>query len=112
MSPLIPNLGALGLVFGTSGYTISGNGTLTIGTSGIDASSLSGNTSTINNSITLQAPQTWSIGAGSTLTTLAVNNGGNLLTVSGGSVNINGAAFRFGRTDHQFQHYSVGLKFL
>jgi fibronectin-binding autotransporter adhesin len=82
------NLGALGLVFGTTGYTISGTGTLSLGTSGIDTSALTGGTTTIATGLSLVGPQSWVTGVGSTLSFNGpVGNGGNLLTISGtGSV--------------------------
>ncbi len=78
------SLGASGLIFGTTGYSLSGAGTLNLGSGGIDASALgTSTTTTINTALNLVRPQTWSVGAGSTLAAKgAVANNGNLLTLA------------------------------
>ena len=77
------NVKARGLIFGTAGYTVTGN-TLTLGTSGIDTSALSSGTTTISSGLTLASgSQTWNVGTGSTLAlstgTFARNTGATLL---------------------------------
>jgi autotransporter-associated beta strand protein len=62
------NINAKGLTFSTTGYTISGASTLTLGTGGIDASSLSSGTTAISSAIKVDAGlQKWNVGAGATL---------------------------------------------
>jgi autotransporter-associated beta strand protein len=57
----------MGLQFTSSGYTLGG-AALTIGTGGIDANSLTGGTTTIDNSITpTSGSQRWNVGTGATL---------------------------------------------
>jgi autotransporter-associated beta strand protein len=107
------NLGALGLVFTQSGYTISGGNTLTIGTSGIVASAVHDDTSaiTLGSAVSLGGAQSWNVGVSSTIVdtggisgaaTLTKSGGGTLtlagtdtfsgLNLSAGFVNINNAA--------------------
>ncbi len=79
------SLGALGLIFNTTGYTIAtGANTLTLGSSGIDAHLLSSGTTTISGLVALGASQSWNVGTGATLATSAVVSGANALTKSGG----------------------------
>ena len=90
------NLGALGLVFSTTGYTIAtGANTLTLGSSGIDASGLATGTTTISGNLALGANQTWNVGsaAAATLTVPAVINGSGFgITKSGaGTLTLSGA---------------------
>jgi autotransporter-associated beta strand protein len=81
------NLGAKGLVFGTSGYTITGS-TLTLGVSGIDASTLSSGTNTISSNLTLAAgQQSWNVGTGSTLALTT----GTFTRSAGATLNLSGA---------------------
>jgi autotransporter-associated beta strand protein len=62
------SLSASNLQFTTSGYTLSGSGTLTLGVGGIDASSLFSGTTTIGVPLSLPSgQQSWVVGAGSTL---------------------------------------------
>ena len=88
---LTTSLSALGLQFNTPGYTISGTGLLTVGTSGIAATA----NATIGSNLALGAGnQLWNIAAGQTLTltgtlTRAV---GNTLTVQGGAGTIAASA--------------------
>lgn len=61
------SLSASNLQFTTSGYTLSGTGTLTLG-GGIDASALGSGTTTISTPLALAGPQqSWLVGSGSTL---------------------------------------------
>jgi autotransporter-associated beta strand protein len=82
------NLGALGLIFSTTGYTIAtGSNTLTVGSSGIDASALTGGTTTITGNLALGADQTWNTGSGSTLAVSStIDNAGHALTSSSAGV--------------------------
>ena len=57
------NLSALGLLFATPNYAISGTGNLTLGASGINAGKLSTGTTSISNNLILGAAQTWNIGS-------------------------------------------------
>jgi fibronectin-binding autotransporter adhesin len=62
------SLSASNLQFTTSGYTLSGANTLTLGGGGIDASSLGSGTTTIGNALSLSGgQQSWLVGGGSTL---------------------------------------------
>ena len=62
------SLSASNLQFTTTGYTLSGSGTLTLGAGGIDASGLSSGTTTIGNALSLSGgQQPWRIGSGGTL---------------------------------------------
>ncbi|HZI31755.1 MAG TPA: hypothetical protein VFF11_05405, partial [Candidatus Binatia bacterium] len=66
------NVSASNLVFYTSGYTISGSGTLTLGSGGIDTFSLSSGTTTIGPALNLVGgQQAWLLGYPGTI--LAVN---------------------------------------
>jgi len=87
------NLGALGLIFNTAGYTIaSGTNTLTLGSSGIDASALSSGTTTISGNLALGANQSWNVGSGSALSVSAVVSGAFGITNSGsGTLTLSGA---------------------
>lgn len=81
------NLGAKGLVFGAAGYTITGS-TLTLGTSGINASGLSSGTTTISSNLTLASGgQAWNVGAGSTLALTT----GTFTHSAGATLNLSGA---------------------
>jgi autotransporter-associated beta strand protein len=106
------NLGALGLVFNTTGYTIAaGANTLTLGSSGINASALTSGTTTISGNVALAANQSWNVGLGATLaasagisgSTFGINKTGygtltltgantytGTTTVTGGTLNIGG----------------------
>jgi autotransporter-associated beta strand protein len=96
------NLGALGLSFTTPGYTIAlGANTLTLGTLGIAASSLSSGTTTISGAGTLALGdnQTWNIGSGATLAVSSAITGGFGLTKSnGGTLVLTGANTYTGTT--------------
>lgn len=95
------NLGALGLVFNTTGYTIAtGTNTLTLGSNGIDASGLSSGTTTISGNLALGANQTWNVGSGATLAASAIVSGtGFGITKSGaGTVTLQGANTYTGAT--------------
>ena len=64
------SLSASNLQFTTTGYTLSGSGTLTLGAGGIDASTLGSGTTTIGNALSLSGgQQLWQVGGG----TLAIN---------------------------------------
>jgi len=71
------------LQFTVPGYTISGTGTLTLGSGGIDASQLTSGTTTINNSVALAAAQSWNVGSGSTLAAGGNITGAFALTKAG-----------------------------
>ncbi|MGC3992466.1 MAG: autotransporter-associated beta strand repeat-containing protein [Chthoniobacteraceae bacterium] len=105
------SLGANGLVFTTTGYTIAtGANTLTLGSSGIDASALSSGTTTLTGLIALAASQSWNVGSGAVLTSSAVisgtgysitKTGSGTLTLSGadtftGGVNLNAGTLLLG----------------
>ena len=64
------NFSALGLIFGTTGYTLSAGGaTLNLGASGIDASGLATGTTNITGvPINLAASQNWNIGSAAAAT--------------------------------------------
>jgi fibronectin-binding autotransporter adhesin len=83
------NLSALGLQFLTTGYTISpGTGTtITLGSGGINASTLTSGTTTIGAGVALSSgAQSWQVGNGGTL---AVN--GNVTRSAGNTLNFNPA---------------------
>jgi autotransporter-associated beta strand protein len=82
------NLGALGLILSTTGYTIAtGSNTLTVGSSGIDASALASGTTTITGNLALGGDQTWNTGSGSTLAVSStIDNGGHALTSSSAGI--------------------------
>ncbi len=62
------SLSASNLQFTTTGYTVSGSGTLTLGAGGIDASTLGSGTTTIDNPLSLSGgQQLWQVGSGGTL---------------------------------------------
>ena len=61
------SLSASNLQFTTAGYTLSGPGTLTLGSGGLDGSSLGSGITTIGLSLSLIGQQQWLAGAGSTL---------------------------------------------
>jgi fibronectin-binding autotransporter adhesin len=76
------NVTAGELQFTGTGYTINGSGTLSL-SGGIDASTLTSGTTTINNPVTLTGAQTWGVGSGATLAVGGVISGGtNLLSTS------------------------------
>jgi len=89
------NLGALGLVFNTTGYTLAlGANTLSLGTSGIDASTLTSGTTTISGGggVTLGGAQSWTVGTGSTLAVSSIVGGSGPLTKAGaGTLTLSGA---------------------
>lgn len=89
---------ALGLQFLTTGYTIGGSNTLTLGTGGIDASSLSSGTTAISaTTLTMGANQSWNVGSGSALNvSSALNGGGFTLTKTGqGTLTLSGTSTGF-----------------
>jgi autotransporter-associated beta strand protein len=61
------NLSARGLQWFTSGYTLSGTGALTLGSGGIDASTVASGTTTVSNDVVLASAQSWNVGSGGTL---------------------------------------------
>ncbi|HEV2453228.1 MAG TPA: autotransporter-associated beta strand repeat-containing protein, partial [Verrucomicrobiae bacterium] len=62
-------LSASNLDFTTTGYTLGGSGTLTLGAGGINASSLTSGTTTIGTALVLPVVQeAWQVGSGGTLT--------------------------------------------
>lgn len=62
------SLSSSNLQFTTSGYTLSGSGTLTVGSGGVNASSLSSGTTTIGTAVAIPGVQEpWQVGAGSAL---------------------------------------------
>lgn len=62
------SLSASNLDFATTGYTLGGSGTLTLGAGGINASTISSGTITIGTTLVLPAVQEpWQIGSGGTL---------------------------------------------
>lgn len=78
------SLSASNLQFTSSGYTISGSGTLTLGAGGINASSLSSGTTILGTALSLAAgQQAWQIGGGGTL---AIN--GSVTRSTGASVDV------------------------
>jgi len=86
------NLGALGLIFTTPAYTLSGTGTLRLGTSGIDASALSGGTTTISTPIALVGNQSWNVGSGATVASSGIISGSSSIAATGaGTVTLSGA---------------------
>lgn len=86
------SLGALGMVFTTPGYSLSGTGVLTLAGSGINTSALVSGTTTLNTALTLSAGQTWNIGAGNILNVGGGVTGAGGLIVSGGVTNFTGSA--------------------
>ena len=89
---LSTNLGALGLSFTMTGYTISGTGTLKLGVSGIDASTLTTGTTTIASAATVVASQNWNVGSGAALALSGAVGASNLTaTLTGaGTVTLSG----------------------
>ncbi|MGC3989742.1 MAG: autotransporter-associated beta strand repeat-containing protein [Chthoniobacteraceae bacterium] len=80
------SLGAQGLIFTKTGYTIAlGANTLSLGSAGIDASALASGTTTISGSgsLALVAAQTWNVGTGATLSVSSVISGSGSLNKSG-----------------------------
>jgi hypothetical protein len=79
------NINALGLQFTTTGYTLTpGSNTLTVGASGIDASTLSSGTTTLGN-VSISGNQSWTVGTGATLSTGTISRtagSGSTLTLS------------------------------
>jgi fibronectin-binding autotransporter adhesin len=79
------NINALGLQFATPGYTITpGSNTLTVGASGIDASTLSSGTTTLGDTA-ISGIQSWTVGTGATLAVGAISRtagSGSTLTLS------------------------------
>ncbi|MGN6370263.1 MAG: autotransporter-associated beta strand repeat-containing protein, partial [Phycisphaerae bacterium] len=84
------NVSAAGLVFNTTGYTMSGTGVLTLGSGGIDASTLTSGNVTMSNAVKLVANQTWNAGAGATVTTGALSGTGGLTKSGDGTVKVAG----------------------
>jgi autotransporter-associated beta strand protein len=88
----------LGLVFSSAGWTLSGSSfTLSLGTSGIDASGQTTGTNIISSKLNISGNQTWQVGTGGTLqidgtvsstgtVSFQVNSAGNL-----GTLVLNGA---------------------
>ena len=73
------SLGALGLVFTTTGYTITGANTLSLGASGLDASALTSGTTALQNGtgagvVAMVANQAWNVGTGATVVVGASSN--------------------------------------
>ena len=86
------NLSALGLQFTTTGYTISGTGVLTLGSGGVNASTLTAGTTTIANNMTLAATGTWNVGTGATVLESGIVTGSGGITKTGnGTLTLNGA---------------------
>ncbi|HYO07636.1 MAG TPA: autotransporter-associated beta strand repeat-containing protein, partial [Tepidisphaeraceae bacterium] len=93
-------LGARGLVFSTSGYSIGGSNVLTLGDAGINLASLNSGTTTIGASVALGASQNWSVGAGATLDVSGAITGAEPLVLQqlgGGTLNLTSASNSFGR---------------
>lgn len=92
-------LSALGLTFQTTNYTVSGTGTLTLGSAGIDASALSSGTTILGVNTSLAANQTWTIGSGSAVRVNSVLSGSGGLAKSGnGTLAINATSSYLGNT--------------
>ncbi len=88
-------LGALGLQFGTPGYTVAGT-QLTLGTGGITVNSTVPGASTVSAPISLVGSQAWTVGGASTLVAGGVISGSDTLTRGGnGMLTINGANTSF-----------------
>ena len=80
------NVGALGLVFNTTGYTIAtvtGPFTLSPGASGIDSSALTTGTNTMSAPIALVANQMWNLGGAAQTNTGVVSGTGFSITKTG-----------------------------
>ena len=87
------NLASLGLQFLTTGYTLSGSGTLTLGAGGINASTLTSGTTTISNAVSLLGAQSWTLGSGATLSvggTVTHNVGSTINFSTNGTFNGSG----------------------
>jgi autotransporter-associated beta strand protein len=94
-------INALGLQFTTTGYTLAtGANTLTLGTGGIDASTLSSGTTTISGLVALGASQSWNVGSGATLaTSAAISGSGFGITKTGaGTLSLSGSNTYSGAT--------------
>src|ERR1043166_3937366 len=80
-------VGALRVLFTTSGYTLTGAGgqVLNLGSGGIDASTLSAGTTTIGGGtgIVLGANQTWNVGGGASVVVSGSVSGGFSITKAG-----------------------------
>jgi fibronectin-binding autotransporter adhesin len=86
------NLSALGLQFTTTGYTISGTGVLTLGSGGVNASTLTSGTTTIANNMTLVATGIWTDGSGATVLASGILTGPGGITKTGaGQLTLSGA---------------------
>jgi hypothetical protein len=78
------SLSVSNLQFTTTGYTVSGSGTVTLGAGGINASTLTSGTTTIGNALSLSGgQQLWQIGSGGTL---AINGAVSRIAGSGATV--------------------------
>jgi|GEM_PF-6290503 len=85
------SLGALGLVYNIEGYTLSGTGTITLGSNGISDTALVIGTTTINNAIAIGGAQTWQASSGHTLAIGGNLSGTSLITQNGaGTVQLSG----------------------
>ncbi len=85
------NLGALGLSFGTAGYTVTGANTLTLGAGGITVAPVLAGTTSIGAPISLSGNQSWTVGPASSLVVSGSLSGSSTVTKAGtGTLTLSG----------------------
>ena len=92
--PTSVSWGGIGMTDASAGTTLSGAGTLTLGTSGIDMS-YSARNLTLANAVALGASQTWSVASGKSLTASGGISGSSLTKAGAGSLTLSTAVDTF-----------------
>jgi len=86
------SVSAAELQFTTTGYNISGTGNITLGSGGIDASTLTSGNTTLGVAIALASAQSWNVGTGATLSATGNISGPFALTKLGsGTLTLTGS---------------------